>query len=51
VPIDDDRLAFEFEFVVVPEADGVVDDDRALAISCRPLKLFVTLLVNKRTTC
>jgi hypothetical protein len=29
----------------------VVAVDKALAISCKPLKLFVTLLVNRRTTC
>jgi hypothetical protein len=39
--------------VVVDDNDGAVGVvvDKTFAISCKPLKLFVTLLVNKRTTC
>ncbi len=53
-----ESLLINFDFFSLCDVDvGVavvvvlVVDDNALAISCRPLKLLVTLLVNKRTTC
>jgi hypothetical protein len=53
-----ESLLINFDFFSLCDVDVGVTvvvvlfvDDNALAISCKPLKLLVTLLVNKRTTC